>query len=596
MDPQRIPALYWRSRLRYARAMGLNTIFSYVYWNLLEPVPGVWLNDQDSNDIASYFSLAAQEGLNVVLRPGPYICGEREWGGFPSWLSTVPNLVARSDNSLFLNVVDKYIEKLARDVGGLVARNGGPILMVQVENEYGSYGDDHNYTASLRDILQNNFDAVLYTNDGGVNWILEGGEVLGALAEVDGDPRGGFEARNLYIKNPSELGPLLDGEYYTLAPDNWGSNSSHQAPNQATIDGFISDIDFVLGGNNSISLYMFHGGTNFGFGNGAIWRNYSAVFTTTYDYGAPLDESGRTTGLYNQLRDALGKYEPNGSLPDMPVDVPLSTIPDIKLTPIASLGDLLSNSTLTNSPVTMESLNQSYGYILYEHTATTSYTGLLKPGDRPRDRVIVYINGTKKGVIDSIYETPAKIGLSLDAGDKLQLLVENLGRVDYWSLASGTFNALLEPHKGIVGSVTIGGRVLQHWQTYSLPFDTVPNPTNGTPRERSPMMGDLPVLYHGRFLVNGTRNNTSEQVDPMQLDTFLAVPNATKGVVWVNGFNLGRYWIIGPQQSLYLPGILLKQGAWNEVIMLELEPDDRPMIARGLAVREWANYPDIDAP
>ena len=596
MDPQRIPAPYWRSRLQYARAMGLNTIFSYVYWNLLEPKPGVWLNDEGSNDIASYFSIAAEEGLNVILRPGPYICGEREWGGFPSWLSTTPGLEVRSNSSLFLDAATRYIENLAGNIKTLTVRNGGPILMIQVENEYGSYGADHNYTASLKNVLQDNFDSIFYTNDGGVIWTLQGGEVPGALAEVDGDPRGGFTARNQYITDPTELGPLLDGEYYTLAPDNWGSNYSHQAPDQNTINGFISDLDFVLGGNNSISLYMFDGGTNFGFGNGAIYRNYTAVFTTSYDYGAPLDESGRTNTLYMQLRDTLLKYNPNGSVPAPPANIPLLTIPNIDLTPVASLPGLLpSNSTLTPAPVTMEYYNQSYGYILYTHNVTTSASGLLLPGDRPRDRVIVYVNNTKQGVIDTIYETPAEVTLSLNPGDQLQLLVENLGRVDYWSLASYTFNALLDPYKGIVGNVTVGDRVLTGWETFSLPFDSAPAPSATSQNTTS---GDLPVLYSGSFYVNATSSNSTGSPtveDTMALDTFLAVPNGIKGVVWVNGFNLGRYWIVGPQQSLYLPGMVLKPGAMNEVVVLELEPTEgTQMVARGMAEREWANYPDPD--
>ena len=354
MDPQRIPSQYWQQRLHAARSMGLNTIFSYLYWNLLEPVPGTWLN-ASNNDIATFFSLAAEADLNVILRPGPYICGEREWGGFLSWLSTVPGLQVRSDNSLFLDHARDYIERLAADIAPLQATRGGPLLMVQVENEYGSYGADHAYTTALRDMLRATLDngTVLYTNDGGVIFTLAGGEVPGVLAEVDGDPHGGFEARDEYITDPSELGPLLDGEYYTLVPDNWGSNASHQEPDQQTIDGFISDLDFVLGGNNSISLYMFYGGTNFGFGNGAIWRNYSAVFTTSYDYGAPLDESGRTTALYHQLRDTLVKYAPgeNGSIPAVPPNVPLMTIPDFRLEAVASLGDHVAgnNATVTVS-------------------------------------------------------------------------------------------------------------------------------------------------------------------------------------------------------------------------------------------------------
>lgn len=232
MDPQRIPPEYWRDRLVKARAMGLNTILSYVYWNLVEPQQGVWKDNEDSNDIAEFFRIAQQEGLHVILRPGPYACGEREWGAFPAWLSNVPDLVVRSSSGPFLNLSKAYIEHLASSLAPLQVTEGGPVLMVQVENEYGSYGDDHEYTRAMRDILLENFEVPLYTNDGGTNWTLAGGEVPGVLAEVDGEPSSAFAARDEYVTDPSELGPLFDGEYYTYAPDTWGSNNAH-----STADG-----------------------------------------------------------------------------------------------------------------------------------------------------------------------------------------------------------------------------------------------------------------------------------------------------------------------------------------------------------------------
>jgi hypothetical protein len=289
---------------------------------------------------------------------GSYTCGEREWGGFPSWLSDIPGLKVRTNNSLFLYYARRYLDQLAMEIQPLQATEGGPILTIQVEkNEYGSYGNNHNYTDSIRDILRANFDSILYTNDGGVQFTLEGGNVPGALAETDGLPDGGFQARDTYITDPSELGPLLDGEYYTLAPDQWGSNATHSGPNgdQEVLQGFLTDIEFVLGGNNSISFYMFHRGTNFGFGNGGIWRsqNYLAVFTTSYDYGAPLDESGRTTPLYHQFREVIQKYSPNGGIPDVVPDVPRSSISDFRLDPVGSLFDVLPNSTHSVHPVTI---------------------------------------------------------------------------------------------------------------------------------------------------------------------------------------------------------------------------------------------------
>ncbi|KAF3766743.1 family 35 glycoside hydrolase [Cryphonectria parasitica EP155] len=585
MDPQRIPPQYWQDRLAKARAMGLNTIFSYVYWNLLEPEQGLWKDDEDYNDIAQYFRIAQEEGLHVVLRPGPYICGEREWGGFPAWLSTVPGLVVRSFNEPYLNLSKTYLEHLGAILRPLQVTQGGPLLMVQVENEFGSYNDsDHEYTQALRDVLRENFDVPLYTNDGGTNWTLAGGEVPGALAETDGDPSSGFAARDEYVTDPSELGPLLDGEYYTYAPDTWGSDNPHSTtvgdPSEVaqfveltTAHGRHKDLDYVLGANNSISLYMFHGGTNFAFSNGALWKNYTASFTTSYDYGAPLSEDGRTTDLYFTLRDTIQKYTAD-KIPEPPADIPLLSIPDITLSAKSSLFNVSSSKTSETSPLTMEQLGQSYGFILYEHQVIDRGTELSSMS-----------TGIRTGVIDSTYAQPKDVSLNLGPGDTLQLLVENLGRVDYWSLESDLPNHVLDPYKGIVGNVTVGESVLETWSMVTIPLDEIPpmaSPTN------SSLLSQTPTFYSGTFTLG------SNYTDSAQLDTFIAIPNGVKGMVWVNGFSLGRYWIVGPQQSLYLPGTVLNAGQSNEIVVLELEPGNSAMIARGEAERVWANYPDPD--
>ncbi|KAF2095337.1 putative beta-calactosidase [Rhizodiscina lignyota] len=597
MDPQRIPPQYWRDRLTKARAMGLNTIFSYVFWNLLEPVQGTWTSAEPANDIAEYFRIAQEVGLHVVLRPGPYICGEREWGGFPAWLADVPGMVVRSYNEPFLAASKSYIERLANDIRDLQITRGGPILMIQVENEYGSFGDEHNYTSALRDMLRENFEGMtLYTNDGGVDWTLEGGEVHTVLAEIDGDPTSGFKSRELYINDTTELGPLLDGEYYTWAPDQWGSYNPHNTTvgNPADVEQFVKDLDYVLGNQSaSISLYMFHGGTNFGFGNGALWQNRTTAFTTSYDYGSPLDESGRTNDLYSTLRSTIQKFVPKGSIPDVPANLPRSTIPVFSLTPTASLFDNLGHAVSGQSPLTMEALKQSYGYTLYVHTAGSSTSGVVHPGDRARDRVIVYKNNVRQGIIDSQYQHPLNISVSLKKGDKLQLLVENLGRVDYYSRGNPYRNYLQDPYKGILGDVTIGEEVLKGWEMYPLSLDDVSFAPKASQYGAKVKADDPPVFYHGSFTVAKPKNS-----NPAVLDTYLSVPTGLKGNVWVNGFNLGRFWFVGPQQSLYLPGTIIKPGQQNDVVVLELEPGIRSgsenMVANGMAERAWGNNPDMD--
>lgn len=233
----------------------------------------------------------------------------------------------------------------------------------------------------------------------------------------------------------------------------------------------------------------------------------------------------------------------------------------------------------------MEELGQNYGFVLYEHEATQTVSGLLQPGDRPRDRVIIYVNGARVGVVDSTYPYPMNISVDLRPGDTLQILVENLGRVDYWSLEAYTFNGLIDPYKGIVGDVTVGNSTINGWTMKSLPLDDV---SSLSCKANSSTSGATPMFYFGTFEVDG------DHLDPMQLDTFLSIPNGVKGVVWVNNFNLGRYWTIGPQQSLYLPGTVLKPGQSNEIVVLELEPGNQTVTARGEAERTWGNNPDPD--
>ncbi|KFX98977.1 hypothetical protein V490_01998 [Pseudogymnoascus sp. VKM F-3557] len=578
MDPQRIPHEYWRDRLSMARAMGLNTIFSYIFWNDIEPSPGAW-DFTGNNDIKKYFQIAQEEGLNIVLRPGPYICGEREWGGFPAWLSEVPGMAVRTNNKPFLDASKAYLEHLAEEVAPLQVTNGGPILMVQVENEYGSFGNDHIYVAALRDMLKAQYNVPLYTNDGGGESYLAGGQITGVLAETDGDPKTGFEARDKYVTDPSSLGPQLDGEYYVTWIDTWGSNSTHNTNdgNAAALKAIQDDVAWVLTNRSSISIYMFHGGTNKGFQNAGLWiDNALAAVTTSYDYGAPLDESGRPTDAYHAIRETIiAHLGDNSTVPDIPVKSPMIDVPTFQLKPSVALFDVLPKPAHQQNPTNMEALGQSYGFIMYRHKVKTALKGSIKPGDVPRDRVLVYVNGERVGVIDRIYMVPATVTLDLKAGDVLELLVENMGRIDYGP-------TLVEQRKGIVGNVTVGDSVLLDWTTYPLSLEQPPAPQSKY-RGPAPSTTSTPIFYSGSFDV--------ETIG----DTFLELPGWVKGIVWVNGVNLGRYWIIGPQQSLYLPGCYLKNKD-NEITVLALEPLADATSAVGHSKRTWGNNPDPDAP
>lgn len=571
MDPQRIPYQYWQDRLTKARAMGLNTIFSYVFWDQIQPTPSTW-DMTRNNNIGEYFRLAQEVGLNVVLRPGTYVCGEHEWGGFPAWLSEVPGMVVRSNNAPFINASKSYIERLGAELQPLMVHNGGPILMAQIENEYGSYGSDHAYIASLRDMMDEAFGIVLYTNDGGVGQDVVGGSIPGVLAETDGDPKAGLAARDEYA-DPSSLGPYLDGEYYITWLDLWASNSTYNTDvgNQATIEAIQSDLAWVLENGHSFSLYMFHGGTNWGFQSGADWSSSLTPVITSYDYGAPLDESGRTTDIYDALRETISSNV-NQTLPPVPTNEPFVEIPSIEVSPSVALFDALPRAVKAASPLNMEALGQSHGYTLYRHTTAAAVNGTLRPGDEPRDRVLVYVNSERVGVIDSIYQAPQIINLGLKPGDVLDLLIENMGRINYGP-------RIPDQRKGVVGNVTVGGIILSDWEMFTLPFASPPSPSLSTPSNSS----SGPIFYSGTFDV--------ETVG----DTFLELPGWTKGVVWVNGVNLGKYWIVGPQQTLYLPGCYLQEKG-NDIVVLELEPSEMQGLVRGVVTREWGNNADPDAP
>lgn len=599
MDPQRIHPAYWRDRLAKAKALGLNTIFSYVFWDELEPVKGKWLGDKPGNDIAKYFKIAQEEGLNVVLRPGPYICGEHEWGGFPAWLSQEPGLVVRTYNQPFLNAAKGYIQNLAKTLAPLQASNGGPILMVQVENEYGSFGHDQQYTEALRDIIKESFSMPLYTNDGGAGSYLKGGIIPGVLAETDGGVADGYAARDKYVTDPSELGPQLDGEYYTTWLDLWGVNNggrqSYITYGQDYVNGVISDMDYVASNSSrSISLYMVHGGTNFGYEAGALWQNKTLAVTSSYDYGAPIDETGRSTDFYKKIRDVLVKY--NKNIPDVPADLPLMAIPEFKLKPVVPLFNTIGKVTKrSHSPVTMEELGQAYGFVLYSHTATSAISGAVQPGDRARDRVLVYVNSKLQGVIDSTYGKPNTVSVSLKKGDKLDLFVENLGRYDYWNQFTDYENVVHDPYKGIKGEVTIGGTQVNGWDITSVPIDQVQKQVKSHANGYGSKKTDTPLFYSGTFTVP---KDLAHSNNPATRDTLISLPHGVKGNVWVNGFHLGRYWAVGPQQSLYLPGAVLNRSGSNEVIVLELEPSQTngTMSATGITDRQWFTQNDVDCP
>ena len=537
MHYARIPRAYWRDRLRMAKAMGLNSVTTYVFWNEHEPKPGVF-DFSGNNDVAEFIREAQQEGLYVILRPGPYSCAEWEWGGFPSWLLKDHSMVVRSRDPKFLAAARTWLLRLGQQVAPLQVGNGGPIIAVQVENEYGSYGNDHAYMEDIHHILLDAgfTKAQMYTADGADQ--LPNGS-LPELPAVINFGTGDAKTEFAKLKKLRPAGPFMSGEYWAGWFDHWGAPHETKSAKEEA-----DEIGWMLHQGYSVSIYMFHGGTSFGWMNGANsnGKNYEPD-VTSYDYDAPLDESGRPTPKYDLLRktiaEATGK-EP----PPVPAVAPPVTIAPFSLSEGASLWKTLPSSVHSSEPLSMEDLDQAYGYILYRTTISGPVDGDLSIGTL-HDYAQVYVDGKLIGSIDRRLNQQ-NLTLSIPAGKaRLDILVENTGRVNFGK-------TIPTERAGIIGSVTLAGKPLQGWENYPLPM-LAPDKLRFS---SEPCSGAC--FYRASFTI------------ATPADTFLDTSAFVKGEVWVNGRALGRIWNVGPQTALYLPGPWLRSGK-NEVVVFDLQ-------------------------
>jgi len=539
MHYPRVPRPYWRDRMRKMRAMGLNTLCTYVFWNLHEPEPGKF--DFTGNlDLAEYIRTAQAEGLYVLLRPGPYICTEWDFGGLPSWLLSTPDIKVRSADPRFLQAAARYMTRLGKEVAGLQIHRGGPILMVQVENEYGSFGSDHEYMGAVRHMIQDaGFDCQLYTSDGSGKSNLAGGTLDGVLSVINfGDgsnPEREFANFAAFRQNV----PRMCGEFWYGWFDHWGEQHHTSKPKPGA-DG----VEWMLSRGISFNLYMAHGGTTFGFMSGANWSRAYQPDTSAYDYDAPLDEAGRPTAKFHAIRDVTMKHLGAGeTLPEPPAPLPMIAIPRFELTESAPLAARLPKPISSKKPLTMEAVGQDYGFILYRHRPARAAKGTLEVTEA-RDYAVVSQGERRLGVLDR-RQRQSKLEVELTAGEPLDILVENMGRINFGP-------QLVSDRKGITEKVTLNGEELTPWEIYPLPIaDPARWPFSTKPAA-------APALHRGTFRLTATG------------DTFLDMRGWGKGIVWVNGHNLGRYWRIGPQQSLFVPAPWLKPGA-NQIIVLDLE-------------------------
>lgn len=523
----RIPRAYWRERFHLARAMGLNTVTMYVFWNVHEPRPGIF-NFSGQDDLAEFIREAQQEGLYVILRPGPYVCAEWELGGYPSWLLSQRNLLLRSRDPAYLAAQDAWFNQLGKVVKPLLLQNGGPIIAIQVENEYGSFGDDHQYMEDVKAALVKSGMAapVLYTADGPPE--LGRGTLpdLPAVANFGGgDAQKAFAALEKFRPN----GPKMSGEYWDGWFDHWG-DKHHVTDGKKE----AAELAWMLGKGYSVNIYMFDGGTSFGWMNGANsdGTNYQPD-TTSYDYDAPVNESGNPRAKYFLFRSVIEKAT-GIKPPAVPPAIHRRVFPMAPIRESASLWSNLPTPVHSQKLLTMEDLGQPYGYILYRTTLSKGEGGALTI-DGLHDYAQIYIDQKLMGTLDRRLDTKQLTLPAVSRPATLDILVENSGRVNFTKV-------LRTERKGILGSVTIDGRQPAQWEIYSLP------------------MSDLSrIHFHNGQCRGPCFYRTTMQVDD-PADTYLDTQHLSKGEVWLNGLPLGRFWSIGPQFALYTPGAWLHKG------------------------------------
>ena len=561
MHPARIPKEYWRQRIQMAKAMGCNTIAVYVFWNYLEAVPGVWDFSTGNRDIAAFIRLCKEEGMWVLLRPGPYVCAEWDWGGLPFYLLKIPDIKVRCMDPRYMAAVKRYVARLSKEVAGLQCTNGGPILMVQVENEYGSYANDKVYLETLRKLwLLNGITVPFYTADGPTAFMLEAGNLDGCAIGLDS---GGSDADFAQADKHQPDVPSFSSESYPGWLTHW--KEPWQRPDSADI---LKEVRYLLAHQKSFNLYVVHGGTNFGFTAGA--NAFTPVQfqpdVTSYDYDAPVSEQGRATPKYYALRNLIGEYTSH-TLPELPKPVPVREIPSFPLTPFASLWNQLSAPVKSPQPVPMEMLDQSEGFIVYRTKLIGHKSGSLTITE-PHDYAMVFLNGK---LIDTIFRDGGKWTIELPKTDVkdpvLEILVESMGHIN--------FAQYLIDRKGITDRVTLNGMTLMNWEIFKMPMEdgfirrlsagALVSGGNAAHKEGDGLDQSLnkDLLQRPGLFFKG-----AFELDEVA-DTYIDMRHYQQGVVWVNGHNLGRYWNAGPQFRLYCPAPWLKKGK-NEVVVFDL--------------------------
>lgn len=531
----------WQDRIRKARLMGLNTVETYVAWNAHEPRRGEW-NTTDGNDLGRFLDLVHAEGMDAIVRPGPYICAEWHNGGLPTWVDADPSTLRTSDPA-YLADVTRYLERVYEIVQPRQIHHGGPVVLVQIENEYGAYGSDKAYLAELVRVTRAaGIEVPLTTVDQPVAQMLRDGGLPGLHRTGSFGSR--VTERLETLRAHQSTGPLMCAEFWDGWFDWWGG--VHHTTDAATT---AADLDALLAAGASVSIYMFHGGTNFALTNGANHKGRYLPLATSYDYDAPLDEAGNVTAKYDAMRAVIAKYAP---VPDERPE-PAASAPTLSV-PLHSAGpwaDAEATDLVTDAPQSFDQLGHLSALVRYDAPLPDGFAGgVLVLDEEPRDLAWVSVDGTPVGTLS---RTRHDRTLTIPAGRRLCLLVEDQGRVNY--------DHHLGEEKGLIGAAHIDGVPLTGWR--STPLDVAEiaaeidarGPHAGTAAGATAWTGTFPLVAAA--------------------DLFLDTTRWGKGYAFVNGFFLGRYWRNGPQRTLYVPAPVTVAGT-NRVTVLELEQITEP--------------------
>ena len=544
----RIPRAYWEHRIKQCKALGMNTICLYVFWNFHEEKPGEF-DFTGQKDLAEFCRLCQKNDMYVILRPGPYVCAEWEMGGLPWWLLKKKDIRLREDDPYFLERVAIFEKEVANQVAGLTIQKGGPIIMVQVENEYGSYGESKEYVAKIRDIVRENFgDVTLFQCDWASNFQLNALDDL--VWTMNFGTGANIDEQFAPLKEVRPDSPLMCSEFWSGWFDKWGANHETRAA-----DDMIAGIDEMLSKGISFSLYMTHGGTNWGHWAGANSPGF-APDVTSYDYDAPISESGKITPKYEKLRETLAKYMDGKKQAKVPDDIPTISVPAFEFTEVAPLFANLPEPKSDDTIRTMEEYDQGFGSILYRTTLPKIDRSATLTVTEAHDYAQIFIDGKYIGKLD---RRNGEKQLDIPAcaeGAQLDILVEAMGRIN--------FGRAIKDFKGITEKVELknGGRTteLKGWKVYNL--EDRYEGYKGLKFEPLKSVKDaqgqrVPGCYRATFHVEKPG------------DTFLNFETWGKGLVYVNGYGIGRIWEIGPQQTLYVPGCWLKEGE-NEILVFDI--------------------------